>query len=347
MINNIISAYEIFSELDRDYRSKNWVGHDPLLSRQMRLSQEILAVFAVKKADGRHILYLQCDPQNAAKRHQYPAWKGISIEFSSFDNAGMEGCYIRIEQGEESDDEVYFAISDDLCSCLQGVAKADLYKKLSAALERWKRFFSLRGSIKLTREEQLGLFGELWLLRNMLQNDVGLQAIECWKGPYHSTFDFTLQNMSIEVKTTAAKMPYKVHINNEIQLDDRLAGGNLLLCFVAVQLSDSSGETLADVVVGIERQAKDNETAYSLFQDKVFGCGLGKPYIDSYASRYIVKEYVFFDVKEGFPRILSVDLPTGLGDVSYSLEISACDNYRMDETEFWQIAKLYAKEESK
>lgn len=346
MMKNMMQAHEIFSALDQEYRLKNWAGQDPLLSRQMRLSQEILAVFAVRKTDGRHILYLQCNPEDAAKGHKYPAWKGISIEFYGFDNSEMEGCYVRIEQCEGSDDEVYFAVSDDLCSCLEGIERTNLRKKLSAALERWRRFFSLRENIKLTREEQLGLFGELWLLRSMLQNDVGLQAIGCWKGPYHEVFDFSLQNMSIEVKTTAAKMPYKAYISNEMQLDDRLAGGTLALCFVAVQPNDSSGETLGDVVKGIEDYIESDETACSLFQDKIFGCGLGKPYIDSYIVRYIVKEHDFFNVTEGFPRILSANLPNGLGDISYSLEISACANYRIDEQEFWQTAKHHVKEET-
>lgn len=343
MIANQMQAREIFAALDQECRLKKWTGQDPLLSRQMRLSQEILAVFAVRKIDRRHILYLQCNPEDAAKGHRYPEWKGISIEFSGFDNAGIEGCYVRIEQGEGSDDEVYFAVSDDLCSCLKGIERADLRKKLSEALERWRRFFSLRECIKLTREEQLGFFGELWLLRSMLQNGMGLKAISCWKGPYHAVFDFSLQNMSIEVKTTAAKIPYKAYISNEVQLNDRLAGGTLALCFIAVQSSDSSGDTLADVVKGIEDYIESDESACSLFRDKIFGCGLGKPYIDSYAARYIVKEHAFFDVKEGFPRILSENLPNGLGDISYSLEISACSNYRIDEQEFWQIAKLHAK----
>jgi hypothetical protein len=64
----------------------------------------------------------------------------------------------------------------------------------------------------------------------------GLQAIACWKGPYHEVFDYSLNNMSIEVKTTAGKMPYKAYISNEMQLNDRLAGGTLALCFIAVQL---------------------------------------------------------------------------------------------------------------
>lgn len=346
MIENMMQAHEIYSALDQEYRSKNWTGQDPLLSRQMKLSQEILAVFAVRKIDGRHILYLQCNTEDAAKGHKYPAWKGISIEFSGFGNAGMEGCYVRIEQGEGSDDEVYFAVSDDLCSCLKDIERANLRKKLSEALERWRRFFSLRENIKLTREEQLGLFGELWLLRSMFQNGIGFKAIGCWKGPYHAVFDFSLQNMSIEVKTTAAKMPYKACISNEIQLNDRLAGGTLALCFIAVQPSDSSGETLADAVKDIKDYIESDETACSLFLDKIFGCGLGDPYIDSYAARYIVKEHAFFNVKEGFPRILSENLPKGLGDITYSLEISACANYRIDEQEFWQTTKLHVKEET-
>ncbi len=346
MSENIMHAHKIFSLLDEEYRLKKWTGQDPLLSRQMKLSPDILAVFAVRKSDGRHVLYFQCNPEDASKGHKYPAWKGISIDFSGFENQGMEGCYVRIEQGESSDNDVYFAVSDDLCLCLKDVDRSNLRLKLSTALERWKRFFSLRESIALTREEQIGLFGELYLLHSMMQNGIAAsKAISCWKGPYQGVFDFSFSNMSIEVKTTASKMPYKVHISNEMQLDDRLAGGILVLSFIAVQPSDSSGETLGDMVKGIAYFIEKDEVGRSLFQDKIFGCSLGHPYIDRYTSKYIVKEHGFYNIQGDFPRILSKDLAKGLGDISYSLDMSACSNYRMDEQNFWQIAKLHIKED--
>ncbi|MEK4458143.1 PD-(D/E)XK motif protein [Paenibacillus sp. FSL R10-2748] len=341
---NIISAHEIFYVLDQEFLSKKWSGSDSLLSRQMKLSQDILAIFAVKKSDGKHILFLQCTPEDVTKGNKYPAWKGISIDFTGFDNVGMEGNYVRIEQNEESDDEVYFAVVDDLCSCLLGIERSHLRKELSSALERWSRFFSFRGSIKLSQEEQIGLYGELWMIRSMLQNDIGMQTIGFWKGPYQNVFDFSLQNMGVEIKTTASKMPYKVYISNEVQLSDRLAGGTLVLGFIAVQPNDSSGETLRDVIKSIEEYINKDEAVYGLFRDKIFGSGLGNPYIDSYTTKYIVKEYAFFNVQEGFPRILSEDMPIGLGDISYSLDIGACFDYKMDELQFWQIVKHHAKE---
>ncbi|BCJ86814.1 PD-(D/E)XK motif protein [Effusibacillus dendaii] len=345
MSKNTFSAHEIFSALDQELISKRWFGSDPLLSRQMRLSRDIMAVFAVRKSDGKHILYLQCNPEDVVKGNKYPAWKGVSIDFSGFDNSGIEGSFVRIEQNQDSDDEVYFAVADDLCTCLQGIERVHLRKELSAALERWSRFFSLRGSIRLSQEEQMGLYGELWMMRSMFENDIGIQTMGYWKGTYQNVFDFSLHNMGIEIKTTASKRPYKVYISNEVQLNERLAGGTLVLGFVAVQPNDSSGETLEDAVNEIEKYVKHDEAAYSLFRDKMFGCGLAKPYIERYTTRYIIKEYAFFKVKEGFPRILSENLPSGLGDISYSLDIEACSKFKMDEQQFWQIVKLHAKEE--
>jgi hypothetical protein len=343
MIKNTMQAHKVFFALDQEYRTKNWIGQDPLLSRQVQLSQEILVVYALRKVDGRHVLYIQCDPDDAARGHKYPEWKGISIQYSGFENPGIGGCFIRIEQAEGNDDDIYFAVADDLCSCLNGVLRVNLRKSLSLTLERWQRFFSLREKIRLTKEEQVGLFGELWLLREMLNHDLGFPAIGYWKGPYREVFDYSMQNMSIEVKSTSTKMPYKAYINNEVQLDDGLAGGTLILCFVAVQTNESSGETLADIVQFIEEFVKSDEAAYRLFQDKIFGCGLGSAYINSYIMHYIIKEQAFFNVEEGFPRILKRNLQNGLGEISYSLDISACGKYKIGENDFWRIAKLHAK----
>lgn len=343
---SVMKAHEIFSTLDQEYNAKKWTGNEQLLTRQMRLSDEILAVFAVRKSDGRHILYLQCDPEDAKKKYEYPAWKGISIEYSGFCNLGLEGCYVRIEQGEGSDDEVYFLVSDDICSCLSGIKKSNLRERLYYTLERWKRFFSLRNNIKLTVQEQMGIFGELWLLRCMLQNGISNRMIYCWKGPYHGVFDFSLQNMSIEVKTTASKLPYKVKISNELQLDEQVAGGVLILCFIATQMGEAAGETLDEIIKCIENFVIEDELAYNLFQDKLLECGLVRSYIKNYTTKFLIKEFAFYNVKEGFPRILSKDLPNGVGDISYSVDISACKPYRIKDQEFWDMIKLHAREES-
>jgi hypothetical protein len=346
MIKKTAQAHEIFAALGQEYQSQKWSRQDPLLSRQIRLNQAILAVFAIRKYDGRHILFIECDPEDAVDGYKYPDWKGISIQYSGFENPGMGGCFIRIEQMEGSDEEIYFAVTEDLCSCLASAEKQHLRKMLSSSLERWKRFFSLRESIKLSKEEQIGLFGELWLMRRLLQNNLGSQAVRYWKGPYREVFDFSIPNMSIEVKTTAAKTPYKAYISNEMQLDERLAGGTLIMCFIAVQSSDSSGDTLGDMVKFIDEFLKGNEEAYGLFRDKIFGCGLGDAYINDYKTKYIVKEFAFFNIKEGFPRILSKNLPNGLGDISYSIDISACSIFKLDEAEIWQTANRYAGGES-
>lgn len=343
MNNRITSARDIFAALDSDHRSKKWSGQEQLLTRQMKLSDEINCIFGVRKLDGRHVLFIKYSPENAIQVQSLPTWKGIEIEYSMFNNPGIDGNYIRIGQSDISDNEVYFAVCDDLCKNLEGISIKDLKTHLEAVLERWKRFFALRGRISLSREEQLGLFGELWLLRNMLEKGFGYQAIKSWKGPYHGIFDFSMPGMSVEVKTSTAKAPYKAYISNEVQLDERIAGGELVLFFIAVQPSESSGESLADIVSFIESIVSASSVSLQLVQDKLCGVGLGKSYIDNYKTKYIVKEINYLRVHENFPRIILSNLSSGIGDISYSIDISACERFKIDEETFWIILNSHSE----
>ena len=95
----------------------------------------------------------------------------------------------------------------------------------------------------LSTAEQIGLFGELWVLSNVLYPTLGTQVCHLWSGPESERHDFVGQSVHIEVKTTTRSEP-----RHEISRVDQLKApvGKRLL-FVSVMLERSLGgdETLA------------------------------------------------------------------------------------------------------
>ena len=54
-----------------------------------------------------------------------------------------------------------------------------------------------------------------------------------------------------------------------------------------------------------------------------------------YSDRcWIIGGFQFFEIREGFPRIAGSELPSGVQDVGYKLEIKQCKEYQAEADEF-------------
>ena len=54
---------------------------------------------------------------------------------------------------------------------------------------------------------------------------------------------------------------------------------------------------------------------------------------------YALRNADWFDVRDGFPRLVESDLPVGVGDVGYALALSACEDYRLGTDRVQELLK--------
>jgi hypothetical protein len=193
-------------------------------------------------------------------------------------------------------------------------------------LERWQRFLERAGDEGLGREAQQGLYGELWFLRDRLLRLVRLPiAVRAWTGPTGATQDFQLQGSAIEVKTTAATEPRRLLISNERQLDDSGLRA-LFLVALSVEVRAGAGETLNELVNAVRALLLQTDSAsLDRFEELLLEAG----YLQAHAPRYdgtgyTIREVSLFRVQDGFTRVIGSNLISGVGDVRYSIALSAC-----------------------
>ena len=184
-----------------------------------------------------------------------------------------------------------------------------------AALARWRDLFSKDGvSGLLSANAQLGLFGELTLLKRLLEGDL-LGRTDCWKGPAMSQHDFRWAGVAIEVKATRSREGRRIPISSVEQLvsphyrfeDDPVAG------------------SLADLVGVVENLSADRDA----FREQLGVYGYDTRRADAYATlRLREKEFRMYDVNGvGFPRITPVSfvggrVPAGTEALSYTVDLS-------------------------
>lgn len=266
------------------------------------------------------------------RRIQWPDCAGIDLQVVII--KGQR--HLALKLRDQTTADVFSIVAEDLAARL--VTVADAGSALSIVfnqLGRWQLFLAASRE-GLGAEQQRGLYGELLLLATTLTPRIGASAaMDAWKGSSSAHQDFQVPRGAIEVKSSAAKQPTAVRIASERQLDETGVGALFLHVYILDERDvpgapDSPGESLAMLVSRIRGELSKDITAAARFEDKLLLAG----WLDHHASRYqnrrwTVRTHSTFHVSTGFPRLVERGLPQGIGDVSYALDLAACEPFRV------------------
>lgn len=277
-------------------------------------------------ANRRRAVLLRLPANSLPARRLWPRTKGLEPLAVSIDGETYFG--VGLKEARFAD--VFTALAEDLGRRVN--ASDDSATQANAflgQLSRWQKFLSA-SSDGLSDEAQRGLWGELHFLYEKLLPAMGPVAVAGWKGAERAHQDFQFEQCAIEVKTTLAKLPQVVRITNERQLD-ATGWGSLFLHVTALDVRDGAGRTLPALVAELRTAMASDPSAAEQFEDELLAAG----YFDVHAPRYSTRGYTVrfmnsFCVQPGFPCLVETSLPTGIGDVSYSLSIAACDSFKVD-----------------
>jgi hypothetical protein len=164
------------------------------------------------------------------------------------------------------------------------------------------------------------LFGELYVLRQMLQGDSG--AVAFWTGPTGSAQDFHRGVDAVEVKTTLSPEGRRIRVNGIDQLDLATPGRLVLRWF---RLRTDQGVSVPALVDEIAELADDAPG----FRKLLLEFGYRDAAREIYACRvFDVIEERAYEVGPGFPRIVAGGLVgdatlAGVGPVEYVVDLDS------------------------
>lgn len=185
--------------------------------------------------------------------------------------------------------------------------------ELFEVIESWRRVLE-RASRQLSRSLEIGLFGELLVLRELVRIRPE-DALPAWRGVENYRHDFSLKN-AVEVKAYTGAASPSVQIHGSRQLDPPPLGTLSLITFRLEEVD--SGQTLDDLILEIGRAVP-----VSLIYEKLQGDLPSKE-----LRRFEVLEQRIYDVNSAFPGIRESALPAhsllGIDELSYRLLLDAC-----------------------
>jgi hypothetical protein len=184
---------------------------------------------------------------------------------------------------------------------------------------------------EMDKATQVGLYGELIVLRYLLIPSLGTSAVGCWSGPDSERHDFVLDRLHIEVKTTR-----KSRAEHEISRMDQLhvpAGKELLL--VSIQLEETIGgadslATQMDIIVDLLRA---DPAAVDAFMTKMVNAGWTDELRTSgELLRFNLRATGIYEVEGAFPRLPeSFSVPPGLVGIKYTIDLANLPVLGVDE----------------
>ena len=210
---------------------------------------------------------------------------------------------------------------------LQSAASAPQVEGLAAFLARlhaWRYFLRERRS-GLTRNEIVGLIGELVVLRRLIQADPLL--LTSWSAPDDGLHDFELAGHALEAKSTLGPAA-SLHISNLDQLD---TSGLRRLDLLHVRLVETpEGECLEDMVREIisclAQDAARRDFANALLRRGLMPDDAGA----RESPRVSVRVLTAFAVGPGFPRLVRASVPTAIIEAGYVLELRGIEAHSVE-----------------
>ncbi len=286
-------------------------------------------------------LFILHSSENIITPSRIPKPNGIDITVGQIGGESKDQLVLTLNDKENTD--IFYS----LCSDLMNATKNAMDEKSVVAIiikrmERWQQFLKSNQN-KIDEKTLRGLLGELYFMKNyLLEIFTPEECIEFWHGPLGDTHDFGIGKTSVEIKTKSSTKKAVVTISSAEQLHCNL---EVLYLFVLTVSKCSKQDENAITVPELVEQIHSILAEYDLLLSEAFDTLLmASGYIDIKEYRemfFITDKGSIFDVTENFPKLAPTDIPEGVENVKYDLNITKCYQFLVSSEDF--IKSIRAK----
>lgn len=254
--------------------------------------------------------------------------RSLEVATARFQVGGNpESLYVDLICTDAAQHPTFTAIAQDLLRSIRQTP-GPLRDSIMSALGRWRAFWAGKSG-GMSREDALGLFGELWFVRRWLGN-INSAAINAWQATDSARHDFQWRPVSVEVKTatTQSAGPPLHRIASLEQLADP-EQGQLYLFSLQVSEDALSANTLHSLVSSLSTELQGDFQALAEFNDKLAARGYSPADQQAPARPMRILAERLYRIDPGFPKLTRqvfqpAGLPAGIVGLEYALDLSVC-----------------------
>lgn len=213
-------------------------------------------------------------------------------------------------------DGVFERLVDDTLARLSADSSSPL-TTCRNVLDQWRALLRAAGT-ELSREELIGLVGELEVLRLLAHHDPPA-ALDAWRGPSRSVHDFVRGGAELEVKTSTSVDGTFISISNIDQLDPGLSGSlHLIVVHAREDVTAASLDDRIDELTGLG-VPRDGLLVKVADAGHVYGAEL------PLADRYRIRSARAWQIGEDFPGLRRAEIGEarlkGVSRIRYELAL--------------------------
>ncbi|WP_418319042.1 PD-(D/E)XK motif protein [Piscinibacter sakaiensis] len=249
-----------------------------------------------------------------------PEGQGFTVSRVEANDDGL--IWLALTRSAHGSGELFAAMVGDVVRAMEVESGADEKRLLRVFIGRiraWQEFMR-KGARVMSPESEIGLVGELRLLRAIIEAGVPLVvAVESWLGPHDGVRDFELGTGALEVKATLSSSGFPARIGSLDQLDDSVRQP---LFVAGVRLRQvESGQSLPELVQEIRDVAASEAEGTRLLSDRLMAAGYFDAHADRYVRRFELADTYIVEVKEEFPRLTPGSVPLGVTKAAYEIDL--------------------------
>ena len=277
----------------------------------------------------RYLLLLKLPEKNAScDTTDFPNLKGTSHELLRI----QDYYYFTLALNNSRDWRIFQLLCQIIVTEIEKEERQDnkvLLKSMYKILKKCTVFFGRNGA-SFTRDQALGLLGELYFLKESSAPATSWEySLNAWKGPLGYPQDFLYPDSAIEIKTTEMSQKNLVRISNVEQLAPYQIQGYLYV----INVIEASGEdcqtsiSLNELVEEITEQLSTQGLDADAFKVKLEFTGYS-PTSKHSSTRYHITAEQCYVLNDNFPRIKPEALQKGIENVKYSLNLAYCGDFK-------------------
>jgi len=325
----MIDYHKIWESINSESRSN---PQQPQIARRIPSNGLFNVFLATDFRKGIRLLYIKLENDHDIITDNLPRFRGLEITLTVTSIGGFANQeFIKFTQSVPNSENIFESVISDICESVVNLHNTiNLTAVLTKVLNEWEIFFEKQENEILSIARQKGLIGELHFLKNYLfQKYSFTESLLFWTGSDRTNHDFQILSNAVEVKTTASKQHKKFVISSERQLDST-GLEHLYLSLISLNLHNNMPErTLSALIREIYTLLQEDAFATFQFQIKLAKYGYNEAHAEKYTTGFSLFEMNFFEVIEGFPRLLQGSLPDGVGDLKYSVMVAACTPFEI------------------
>jgi Putative PD-(D/E)XK family member, (DUF4420) len=259
-------------------------------------------------------LFLQVDPS--------ARWLGLLVPWRETDQMPVSPLREIKIASRTIDDDLFLSVGTDsrelfqqcysflltVADAIDGGQPAAL--ALAQELKSWEAL--LKPAARLTKEDEIGLFGELWTLHRLI-SFLGSNAIEGWVAIDTESHDFRFGNVDLEVKTTVSNE--RLHFIHSLAQVVPLDGHALYL--LSIQIAPAgigNGLTLPEAILVLHSRFNHDPNLQSLFNRVIETRGYRQSDAAQYPTRFRLRRgAALIPVDASFPAVTPAAITRLLG----------------------------------